>query len=392
MAKLIHTPGLEQMMPMLLPTFTHRPAKLAATAAAFGGALVLFSDRVDTAPTAPPQAQSAAIVSSEFLYESAPFPSVHASTMAETRDGMVAAFFGGTRESAPDVGIWVVRQEKGKWTAPVEVANGVQPDGSRHPCWNPVLFEMPDQSLALFYKVGPTPRTWWGVVRTSKDAGRTWGAPQRLPDGILGPIKNKPVRLSDGTIISPSSTESDEKPSLWRVHFERSTDEGRTWTIVRPPVVKGAQELQAIQPSILVLGGNRLEAVGRSRSGKVFQTVSEDGGKSWSPLSLTSLPNPSSGTDAVTLRDGRHLIVYNHTPKGRTPLNIALSRDGVTWEAGLTLEREPGEYSYPAVIQASDGRIHVSYTWKRERVRHVVIDPTRLTSAPLTDGNWPAGR
>jgi predicted neuraminidase len=324
------------------------------------------------------QPSASPVLQSEFIYETAPFPSVHASTIVDTRDGLVAAFFAGTDEGNPDVGIWVSRHVKGAWTAPVEVANGVQPDGTRHPCWNPVLSEMPDGALALFYKVGPDPRNWWGVLRTSKDAGRTWGEARRLPDGILGPIKNKPVRLADGTIISPSSTESNAKPSLWRVHFERSTDGGRTWSIVRPAIDAGAPELNAIQPSILVHASGKLQAVGRSRSQRVFQTWSEDGGRTWSALAVTSLPNPSSGTDAVTLRDGRHLIVYNPTTKGRTPLSVAVSRDGTTWESALVLESEPGEYSYPAIIQAADGKVHITYTWKRQRVKHAVVDPGRL--------------
>jgi len=354
-------------------------------------ALLAVSDH--TVATRPLSAQvtaaAAGIVQSEFLFETAPFPSVHASTIAETREGLVAAWFGGTREGAPDVGVWVSRHVKGAWTAPFEVATGAQPDGTRHPCWNPVLFEMPDRSLALFYKVGPDPRNWWGVVRTSRDAGQTWGEGQRLPEGILGPVKNKPVRLADGTMISPSSTESNDKPSLWRIHFERSLDAGRTWTVARPAVITDAPELHAIQPSILVHSGGRLQAVGRSRSGRVFQTWSEDGGKTWTPLTVTTLPNPSAGTDATTLRDGRHLIVYNHTTKGRSPLNVALSRDGTAWEAALVLESEPGEYSYPAVIQTSDGKVHITYTWKRQRVRHVVVDPARLTSVPMADGAWP---
>jgi predicted neuraminidase len=107
-------------------------------------------------------------------------------------------------------------------------------------------------------------------------------------------------------------------------------------------------------------------------------------------VTLTSLPNPSSGTDAVTLADGRQLLVYNHTPKGRTPLNVALSSDGKTWSAAALLETEPGEYSYPAVIQAADGLIHVTYTWKRQRIKHAVLDPKRLQAVPMTDGTWPA--
>jgi len=312
----------------------------------------------------------------EFIFESAPFQSAHASTIAETRDGLVAAWFGGTREGADDVGIWLSRRESGKWTAPVEVANGVQPDGSRFPTWNPVLFELRRGELSLFYKVGPNPRAWWGMVRTSADNGRTWSAARRLREGTLGPVKNKPVRLSDGTIIASSSTESPETPSTWRIHFERSRDEGATWTVSRPP--ESAMPIDAIQPSILMHADGRLQAIGRTRSGRVFDTWSSDRGQTWTPLALTELPNPSAGTDAITLRDGRHLLVYNHTAKGRTPLNVAISRDGRRWTMVHTLDSDPGEYSYPAVIQTSDGVVHITYTWRRLRIKHVAIDPAAL--------------
>ena len=95
-------------------------------------------------------------------------------------------------------------------------------------------------------------------------------------------------------------------------------------------------------------------------------------------MSLTSLPNPNSGIDAVTLGDGRHLLVYNHTAKGRSPLNLAISADGEEWKPVAVLENEPGEFSYPAVIQTKDGLVHISYTWKRQRVRHIVVDPKEI--------------
>jgi predicted neuraminidase len=338
--------------------------------------------------TAAPGPAGAGVVRSEFIYDKAPFPSVHASTIVETKGGLVSAFFGGTREGAPDVGIWVSRHVKGAWSAPVEVANGVEADGKRHPCWNPVLFETAPGTLTLFYKVGPSPQTWWGMVRTSRDAGQSWSDAVRLPDGVLGPIKNKPVRLADGTLLSPTSTETPEKPSKWRVHFERSTDGGKTWTVVRLPEPAGGP-IDAIQPSILLHPKGRLQAVGRSRSQRVFETWSDDGGKSWTATTLTDLPNPSAGTDALTMRDGRHVIVYNHTPKGRSPLNVAVSRDGKAWEAALVLESESGEYSYPAVVQAGNGLLHITYTWKRERVKHVVVDPAKLVTAPMPGGAWP---
>lgn len=334
--------------------------------------------------------QPAATADSEFVFETAPFASAHASTIVETRDGLVTAWFGGTREGAPDVGIWLSRHIKGEWTPPIEVATGTQPDGQRHPCWNPVLFDLPGQALMLFYKVGPSPQTWWGMVRTSRDNGRTWTDARRLPDGVLGPIKNKPVQFPDGTLVAPSSTESPQRPSAWRVHFERTTDAGRTWTAAIPPAPENGSSIDAIQPAILVHPGGRLQALGRTRSQRVFETWSHDGGRTWAPLSLTSLPNPNSGIDAVTLRDGRHLIVYNHTVKGRSPLNVSISRDGKTWDAARVLESEPGEYSYPAVIQGADGRVHVTYTWKRQRIKHVVMDPARLKPVPMPDGNWPS--
>src|SRR5262245_41488858 len=265
---------------------------------------------------------------SEFVFERAPFASAHASTIVETGEGLAAAWFGGTREGASDVGIWVSRRladlprrssegaEAGRWTTPIEVATGVQADGTRHPCWNPVLFELPDASLVLFYKVGPSPQTWGGMVRAARDAGHTWSEAARLPDGILGPIKNKPVRLADGVILAPSSTESTERPSRWRVHFERSADGGRTWTTSPAGGLADGHDIEAIQPSILIHPGGQLEAVGRTRAGRLFETWSADAGKTWTPMTLAALPNPNSGIDAVTLRDGRHLIVYNHTEAG----------------------------------------------------------------------------
>jgi predicted neuraminidase len=329
------------------------------------------------------------VVHSEFVFETAPFASAHASTIVETADRLVAAWFGGTREGAVDVGIWLSRRVNGSWTPPVEIATGKQADGTQYPCWNPVLFEMPNNVLTLFYKVGPSPQRWWGMVRASRDGGRTWNEARRLPDSILGPIKNKPLRLDDRTVLAPSSTESTERPSTWQVHFERTDDAGMTWTATEPLPSPAGSRIDAIQPSILLHPGGRLQAVGRTRSGRIFETWSSDRGRTWRPLALTDLPNPNAGIDAVTLRDGRHLLVYNHTTKGRSPLNVSISRDGATWDAALVLESEPGEYSYPAVIQTSDGLVHIIYTWKRQRIKHVVVDPAKLKAAPMLDGKWP---
>ncbi|MES2696070.1 MAG: sialidase family protein [Verrucomicrobiota bacterium] len=337
-------------------------------------------------------AASPALVTSEFIYEKASYPECHASTIVETeKHELVAAWFGGTKEKNPDVCIWVSRFENGKWTTGVEVANGIQPKEKRVPTWNPVLFQPRGGPLMLFYKVGPTPQTWWGEVKTSTDGGRTWSEARRLPQGIFGPIKNKPVQLADGTILNPTSDETPEKTSKWRVYFERSNDGGKTWS--RTDFLNDGIKVGAIQPSILFhdkIGGSKLQALGRTRQDKVFTITSNDSGKTWGPMTLIDdLANPNSGTDAVTLNDGRHLLIYNPTPKlpkdpvtkkstDRTPLVVAVSRDGLAWKPFVTLESEPGEYSYPAIIQASDGRVHAVYTWKRERIKHVIIDPAKI--------------
>jgi predicted neuraminidase len=335
-----------------------------------------------------------ALLESEFIYDLGPYPQIHATTIAETPTGLVAAWFGGTREKHPDVCIHVSRRVDGRWTPSLAVADGVQPDGTRHPTWNPVLFQPQEGPLLLFSKVGPSPRTWWGELRHSADGGETWSAARRLPEGILGPIKNKPVQLPDGGILCPSSLETPGQPSRWSVHFERTDDLGATWRRIGP--VNDGVAIQAIQPSILSLGGDRLLALGRTRQDRMFEVQSDDGGETWAAMTLGSIPNNNSGTDAVTLADGTHLLVYNHvagTPgKGggkRTPLNLAASTDGHSWQAALVLEDAPGEYSYPAIIQTADGLVHVTYTWNRRKVKHVVIDPARLAPRPLVDGAWP---
>ncbi|MFM9114554.1 MAG: exo-alpha-sialidase [Planctomycetota bacterium] len=346
-----------------------------------------------------PLAQQPGVKLVEFVYERAPFPECHASSIAATESGeLVVAWFGGMYEKHPDVGIWIARRswKKGDrnsddassaaaWSAPVEVVNGKQADGSRHPCWNPVLHQVPKGPLLLFYKVGPSPSTWWGMLTESRDGGRTWSTATRLPDQIAGPIKNKPVLLKDGRLLCGSSTEDQG----WRVHLEWTSDGGKSWE--RTGVLADPKQRGAIQPTILQQSDGSLRILCRSRSGgQLLSATSTDQGREWSALEALDLPNPNSGVDAVTLSDGQHLLVYNHTAKGRSPLNVAVSRDGVRWSAALVLESEPGEYSYPAVIQSADGLVHITYTWKRQKLRHIVVDPEQLKTRPITGANWPS--
>lgn len=316
-------------------------------------------------------------VDGEFIFDSAPFANCHASTIAETPDGLVAAWFGGTEEKNPDVEIWLSRKENGSWTKPESVANGIQNDTLRYPCWNPVLFQYPGGPLLLFYKVGPDPVAWWGEYIVSNDNGRSWTEPVRLADSLLGPIKNKPVLLRDGRLVAPSSTEN-PTDGRWQVHLEISADTGKTW--VRTPPLNDGVEFHIIQPSLLLYGGDSLQLLCRSMENRLVSIWSVDYGKSWGAADTVSVPNPNSGTDAVTLQNGWQLLVYNPTQRyegkwggPRSPLSVAISRDGIRWNKIADLETEAGEFSYPAVIQAANGDVHITYTWKREKVKHCTL-------------------
>jgi predicted neuraminidase len=308
-----------------------------------------------------------------FPLDDRPTPGCHASTIEETTDGqIVAAWFAGTDEGEDDVGIWVSRLEGGRWSRPVEVADGVMSPQRRYPCWNPVLFQPRRGPLVLFFKVGPTPDQWWGEMMVSEDGGGTWKDRRRLPPHVMGPIKNKPIQLDDGRVLCGSSSEHDG----WRVHVEITRD-FREWSVVGP--INDPERVAVIQPTLLTYPDGRLQMLCRTRRERfVAQCWSQDGGRTWSEMTATTLPNPNSGIDAVTLADGRQLLVFNNTRRGRTPLNVATSPDGKNWDVVLTLEDQPGEYSYPAVIQTSDGLVHTTYTYCRESIKHVVLDPGKL--------------
>jgi alpha-L-rhamnosidase len=333
------------------------------------------------------------ILVDEFLFNSAPFPESHAATIAETPKGLVAAWFGGTKERNPDVEIWISHQQGKGWSAPVSVANGKESDSVRYACWNPVLFQVPGGDLLLFYKTGPNVGKWKGWLKTSPDGGTSWSAAKPIGDGMLGPVKNKPVMLSNGHILSPSSTEGDG----WKVHFELSEDRGKTWRKIGP--ISDGKSLTSIQPSVLRYKDGRLQMLARSKDRALVESWSSDNGLTWSAVAKSTLPNNNSGTDAVTLRDGRQLLVYNHVyphdtlknGKGpRTPLNVAYSKDGRVWYAALVLEDSPvSQYSYPSVIQGKDGMVHVVYTWRRQKIKYVKIDPSKLKGVKIVNGKWP---
>ncbi len=328
----------------------------------------------------------------EFVADAPPTAQSHATTLVQASDGdLLAAWFGGSHEGASDVRIWLSRRTDSGWGAPQAVADGADPQGAPLPTWNPVLFEPRNGPLMLFYKIGPDPRHWLGLQRTSTDGGRTWSAAKRLPDGLIGPVRSPPMQLRDGSLLSPSSTED----AGWRIHFERlEKSASHDWK--RMPPIPNPARIEAIQPVLLPGPDGNLLALGRTRQDHVFATTSHDDGRHWQALRLLDLPNPNAAIDAVRLADGRYLMAFNPNVSGkdwwngRDRLDIALSEDGEHWTAVLTLEDEPGqEFSYPAMIQTRDGRVHVAYTWKRQRIRHVVLDPAQLAFPPAQAGAGP---
>lgn len=305
------------------------------------------------------------------------FAQCHASTIEESADGvLLASWFAGTHEGSKDVVIWGATYDGHNWSAPQIWADGAVNE-DQYPCWNPVLFRAKNKKeIYLYYKVGPNPREWWGRVKISHDNGKIWGEASTLPQGILGPIKNKPIELADGTILSPSSVELTEE--RWVAHVEKSTDNQKTWKSVP---INHSSTFNVIQPSIVLHPNGDLQVLCRSKEGKIISSFSTDQGETWSTLTPTNLINPNSATDAIPYKDG-FLIVYNpDIPgkdwwEGRTKLRLAASTDGLQWTDVLVLEDEDkGEFSYPTLFQSANGDIHISYTHNRTNIKHLVLRP-----------------
>lgn len=335
----------------------------------------------------------------EFIYAPATVtPECHASTIVALNNGdLMASWFGGAHERAADVAIYTARFHAGAWTAPVEVARETSATGGI-PTWNPVLFHTRDGRLWLYYKFGPSPSEWAGARLLSTDEGRTWSPKETLPTGVLGPIRAKPLVLPDGVIVSGSSNEG---ALGWRVFIERSTDSGTTWKRMGPLTISkeddatakpwpdppaGSDEIREkdnaqrtysgiIQPSVISMGGKHLRFYARSKTlaSRIVVSDSTDAGVTWSTPRYLDLPNNNSGLDVVRLKDGRIVMIFNDTPRGRSPLNLAVSTDGEHFRIFATLEQGPGEYSYPAIIQGNDGALQMTYTWHRTTIKHVQL-------------------
>lgn len=301
------------------------------------------------------------IIKKQIVYESSKF--CHGPTIVECEKDLICAWFTGEYEGHCKSSIYLARGKQ--WSSIREVISSRKTKSVA--CWNPVLFFTYDKQLILFYKTGIMPSRWCGMKIESRDCGKSWSEPQSLPSGIIGPTKNKPLKLTNNTFLCGSSRES----PYWQIHMEHC--DGKSWT-KSPPL--NDKSLFLIQPTITKCRSGKILALFRSSHNFIYQSHSYDSGKKWSTPQPTTLPNPNSGIDMVALKSGDIVVVYNHSSKNRYPLNVAISsNEGCSWKHVLELENEPHKegYSYPSIIQDNNEKIHVVYSWKCCKIYHAVL-------------------
>ena len=317
----------------------------------------------------------------EMIFNEKPTKSCHASTVLPLENGeVIAAWFGGTREGSDDVDIWVSVRSGGIWSKPQRVS---QADDIPH--WNPVLFKRKDGTICLFFKVGKKIPEWKTYYSLSEDKGRTWSKPAPLvPDDDgdgRGPVKNKCLRLSDGRILAPASSEMN---LVWNAFVDMSFDDGRTWEkqMFIPKTYYNGDRVHVIQPTLWEYEPGKVSMLMRSGSGRAYRSDSEDYGKTWCKAYRTSVLNNNSGLDLVRLDSGILVLVSNPVEENwgtRAPLTIMASDDnGNTWEEIYVLEKyndEDDEFSYPA-IEAIENTAFITYTWQREKIAFWKIEVT----------------
>ncbi len=312
-------------------------------------------------------------------------PSVHVSSLAELpEERLAAAWYGGSREGARDVALFVATRESGStngWSTPraLVTATSAGEETFRYvkKVGNAVLFAGTNGSLHLLYVT--TGFGGWSCsslnLKTSPDGGRTWTRSRRLG---LSPflnvselVKNAPVPLADGGFVVPAYHELVGKFSelLW-LPPDADGD-----VVIKTRAFGGRT---AFQPALVPTSETNALLLARAAGAvaQIHAARTSDGGNTWSPLAAIDLPNSNSGLDAIRLSDGRLLLAFNDSSLARDNLRLAISADdGATWQRAATLAAEAGaEFSYPTVLQTSDGRIHVTYTWKRRGIKHAAFN------------------
>jgi predicted neuraminidase len=320
-------------------------------------------------------------------------PDSHAATLLELDNGdLLCAWFNGPKEGDPATNVVLSRLRSGEsaWSQPVELA--ADPERSEQ---NPVLFAEPGGRIWLLH-TSTEPhdqKTSRVVVRRSEDGGETWSPSEVLFDGPGLFLRSPIVVLSNGDWLLPAYyCRSEGHHSVVLL----SSDQGATWSEHEVP-----ESLGRVQMSVVERDDGTLFAVFRSRQAdRIYAAESTDAGRTWSKPERTELANNDSSVQLTKLSSGELALVFNDSTlerdqfrweqRGegwrrkplRTPLTLALSEDGGrTWRyrrnvqvADLEHRDRPMGYSYPAILQASDGRLHIAFSYLRKAIKHVVID------------------
>ncbi len=296
------------------------------------------------------------------------FPKYQASTIIDTDQGLLVAWLEQTHKHKLDVCIYLSVCKEGKWTNPKLVADGFINDTESYPCWNPVLFRRNNGDIILFFKVGPNPLSWVGMYKISNDDGYSWAQAVKLPGNFLGPLRNKPIILTDNSILYPTGYFSDQK---WVTYLEKSDQDLCHWEKIQI----NNNGFNSIQPSLLSYKNGNLQLLSRSRGKRILETWSKDQGETWSPMQMTNFSRNNSGIDTVSLSNGLQLLIYTTEKRGRSILKITSTTNGKNWEDLIVLENQPeGESQHPNIVQKIDGSIYITYIYNHTQIKHLNMD------------------
>lgn len=339
--------------------------------------------------TPPPDAASP-VFRSAFIDHDPPLDYVHCPSVCERPDGGIAcSWYAGPREGHPDVAIWLSESapigagadDQPTWSAPRAIVDRrtaiADLDRFVRKVGNGVIFSDTTGRMWLVF-VTIAVGGWSGSslnATCSSDGGRTWSRIRRL---TLSPFFNiselvraAPVEMESGEIGLPVYHECVGKfpEMLWL------RPDGDRLMAVKSRMAGGRDFLQ---PTVVPLSPRDAIAYLRDHSAARRLTIqrTSDGGRTWTAPAATPLPNDDSSAAAIRLSSGAVLLAFNSSPKFRDTLSLAVSADGVGgWRIIDELDHESGAtFAYPFMIQDGRGLVHLVYSWKKKRVRHVAFN------------------
>lgn len=322
------------------------------------------------------------------------FQVCHGSSIVELPDrSLLCCWYAGSDECAPDVKIYSSRFEAATqtWSAPAIVAAHNERAEGR---WlrtktfgNCALFVDDEKVAWLFYAA--MPMGGWSSARvdykTSKDSGQNWSRPKTLVGTFCNLPRNKPLQLRPHQFVIPLYKNFGHKYGYTcTVTVSDGKITNKTFENIPGP--------QHTQPAIVRRNDNELMAYLRDPTWQSLMfSRFKAADREWSTAERLVIPNPNAAIDAVQTEDGKTLLVYNDSKKGRNPLSLAYSENGHDFKKIWDFEYAPtgGSFSYPAIIRAADGSYHLTYSHERRRaIKHVHFSQAWLNEKIATAGPW----